>query len=268
MYMVVVFLVWWWCFCGDVLGGGVHGVWYGMRLFSMVIWYSNMHNPTHPSPPHTPPGVPLKHTIAGVAMGLILEPNGNFAVLTDILGSEDALGDMDFKVAGSADAVTAFQMDIKVEGITLEIMRVALERAKVARCHILGEMGKANPPAKRALSPYVPRIVTVMIDPSKVCVCVFWGGLYGVRVYVCVCVRVYVCVCLCVWVWVYFMCMYVFSSSSAAAAYHYHHHHHHHHHHHQHQQHTTTIHTDWCCYWSRWKGDQGHPGKDRGGNIM
>lgn len=115
-------------------------------------------------------GVPLTTEVAGVAMGLILEPDGRFTVLTDILGSEDALGDMDFKVAGSAEAVTAFQMDIKVEGITLDIMETALARARDARRHILAEMRNSNPAPRRALSPFAPKIVKVVIDPGKVCV--------------------------------------------------------------------------------------------------
>lgn len=129
--------------------------------------------------------MPLTTPVAGVAMGLILEPDGRFTVLTDILGSEDALGDMDFKVAGSAEAVTAFQMDIKVEGITLDIMQTALQRARDARQHILGEMAKCNPGPKRVLSPYAPKVVKVTIDPSKVhrcrderlcCLFLFRGG--------------------------------------------------------------------------------------------
>lgn len=103
-------------------------------------------------------------------MGLILEPDGRFTVLTDILGSEDALGDMDFKVAGSAEAVTAFQMDIKVEGITLDIMETALQRARDARRHILAEMAKSSPAPKLALSALAPKIVKINIDPGKV-----WG---------------------------------------------------------------------------------------------
>ena len=92
-------------------------------------------------------GVPIKAPVAGVAMGLVLE-GSRFKVLTDILGDEDHLGDMDFKVAGTKDGVTALQMDIKVEGVTPEIMRVALDQARAGRLHILGEMNKVS--ARRA----------------------------------------------------------------------------------------------------------------------
>lgn len=121
-------------------------------------------------------GVPIKAMVAGVAMGLILEPDGSFTVLTDILGSEDALGDMDFKVAGSSNAITAFQMDIKVEGITLAIMEQALREAKAGRTRILQEMSKCNPPPSGRMSPYAPRIVRFSIDPSKVGLVIGSGG--------------------------------------------------------------------------------------------
>ncbi|KAG2500423.1 hypothetical protein HYH03_001992 [Edaphochlamys debaryana] len=111
-------------------------------------------------------GVPLARPVAGIAMGLILEA-GRHVVLSDILGSEDALGDMDFKVAGDYDAITAFQMDIKVEGITLDIMASALQQAKEGRRHILGEMAKASPGPRGELSPYAPRLLRMQIDPSK-----------------------------------------------------------------------------------------------------
>ena len=91
-------------------------------------------------------GVPMKKPVSGIAMGLILEPDG-FAVLSDILGDEDHLGDMDFKVAGTADGITSLQMDIKIAGITEEIMKKALAQAKDGRLHILGEMAKAHRPA-------------------------------------------------------------------------------------------------------------------------
>jgi len=116
-------------------------------------------------------GVPLAQPVAGIAMGLVLEPTGEFTVLSDILGSEDALGDMDFKVAGSEDGVTAFQMDIKVEGITLDIMRRALGQAKEGRRYILGEMLRETDPARaprRALSPLAPRVAKVEIPQEKV----------------------------------------------------------------------------------------------------
>ena len=112
-------------------------------------------------------GVPLRAACAGVAMGLIKEGE-RVAVLTDILGSEDALGDMDFKVAGTRDGVTSIQMDIKIQGLTLEIMREALTRAQKARLHILDEMDKAISQASTELSVYAPRIITVKINPSKI----------------------------------------------------------------------------------------------------
>ena len=111
-------------------------------------------------------GVPLKAPVAGIAMGLIKEGN-RFAVLTDILGDEDHLGDMDFKVAGTHEGVTALQMDIKIDGITKEIMAIALEQAKDARLHILGEMHKAQADVSE-LSQYAPRIFTMEIHPDKI----------------------------------------------------------------------------------------------------
>jgi len=112
-------------------------------------------------------GVPLKKHVAGVAMGLIKEGN-RFAVLTDILGDEDHLGDMDFKVAGTADGVTALQMDIKIQGITKEIMQVALAQAREARLHILGLMQQAMGGARGELSAYAPRMVQIKINPEKI----------------------------------------------------------------------------------------------------
>lgn len=112
-------------------------------------------------------GVPVKDMVAGVAMGLILEPNGEFVVLTDILGSEDALGDMDFKVAGNEEGVTAFQMDIKVEGITADIMKVALQQAKEGRLHILKEMKRCLEQPRVNLSQYAPRIEVISIPKNK-----------------------------------------------------------------------------------------------------
>ena len=120
--------------------------------------------------------MPLRRTIAGVAMGLVLEPDGRFAVLTDILGSEDALGDMDFKVAGDADGITAFQMDIKVEGITLPIMESALQAAGEGRRHILGEMAKCSPPPRGALSAFAPRIRSMKIPVEKIGAVIGSGG--------------------------------------------------------------------------------------------
>jgi len=112
-------------------------------------------------------GVPLKAHVAGIAMGLIKEGN-RFAVLTDILGDEDHLGDMDFKVAGTTAGVTALQMDIKIQGITKEIMQVALAQAKEARLHILGKMVEAVGGAKTEVSEFAPRLYTMKINPEKI----------------------------------------------------------------------------------------------------
>ncbi|NDY91418.1 polyribonucleotide nucleotidyltransferase [Ideonella livida] len=112
-------------------------------------------------------GVPLKAHVAGIAMGLIKEGN-RFAVLTDILGDEDHLGDMDFKVAGTTTGVTALQMDIKIQGITKEIMQVALAQAKEARLHILGVMVEALGGAKTEVSQFAPRLYTMKINPEKI----------------------------------------------------------------------------------------------------
>jgi polyribonucleotide nucleotidyltransferase len=112
-------------------------------------------------------GVPIKAPVAGVAMGLVLE-NGRYQVLTDILGDEDHLGDMDFKVAGTRDGVTALQMDIKVEGVTPEIMRVALEQARAGRLHILDEMNKVLREPREKMSEWAPSIITLKIDPEKI----------------------------------------------------------------------------------------------------
>jgi polyribonucleotide nucleotidyltransferase len=102
-------------------------------------------------------GVPLKAPVAGIAMGLIKEGD-EFAVLSDILGDEDHLGDMDFKVAGTANGITSLQMDIKIDGITEEIMKIALGQAKGGRLHILGEMAKPSPKAAAELGEHAPRI--------------------------------------------------------------------------------------------------------------
>ena len=112
-------------------------------------------------------GVPIKRPVAGIAMGLIFE-NDRYAILSDILGLEDFLGDMDFKVAGDEKGITAFQMDIKVEGITVEIMKAALEQAKEGRIHILNKMLEACPKPKEEMSEYAPRITTLQIKPSKI----------------------------------------------------------------------------------------------------
>ena len=119
-------------------------------------------------------GVPLKSHVAGIAMGLILEGN-KFAVLTDILGDEDHLGDMDFKVAGTADGVTALQMDIKIQGITKEIMRIALNQAKEGRMHILGLMKEAID-GPQSLSDFAPRLFTMKINPDKIREVIGKGG--------------------------------------------------------------------------------------------
>ncbi|RFB73498.1 MULTISPECIES: polyribonucleotide nucleotidyltransferase [unclassified Herbaspirillum] len=112
-------------------------------------------------------GVPMQAHVAGIAMGLIKE-GSKFAVLTDILGDEDHLGDMDFKVAGTANGITALQMDIKIQGITKEIMQVALEQAKEGRVHILGKMQEAVPAGAGELSDFAPRLITIKINPEKI----------------------------------------------------------------------------------------------------
>jgi polyribonucleotide nucleotidyltransferase len=112
-------------------------------------------------------GVPIKAPVAGVAMGLVLE-GSRYKVLTDILGDEDHLGDMDFKVAGTKDGVTALQMDIKVEGVTPEIMKVALEQARDGRLHILAEMNRVIHQSRDKMSEWAPSIITLKIDPEKI----------------------------------------------------------------------------------------------------
>jgi polyribonucleotide nucleotidyltransferase len=119
-------------------------------------------------------GVPIKRPVSGIAMGLILEDE-KFTILSDILGIEDSLGDMDFKVTGDKQGITAFQMDIKVEGITIEIMRSALAQAKSGRLHILDKMLEACPKPKQ-MSIYAPRIETIKIKPSKIGIVVGPGG--------------------------------------------------------------------------------------------
>ncbi|HZI30428.1 MAG TPA: polyribonucleotide nucleotidyltransferase, partial [Gemmatimonadaceae bacterium] len=112
-------------------------------------------------------GVPVRAAVAGVAMGLIKE-GSKYAILTDILGTEDHLGDMDFKVAGTETGITSIQMDIKIEGMDLSIMKEALAQARDGRLHILGEMKKALEAPRAELSPYAPRIVTMQINPEKI----------------------------------------------------------------------------------------------------
>ncbi|TLX51087.1 polyribonucleotide nucleotidyltransferase [Pseudoalteromonas ruthenica] len=120
-------------------------------------------------------GVPTKASVAGIAMGLVKEGD-NFVVLSDILGDEDHLGDMDFKVAGTSEGVTALQMDIKIEGITKEIMQIALNQAQAARLHILGVMDEAISSPAAELSDYAPRIYTVNIPPKKIADVIGKGG--------------------------------------------------------------------------------------------
>jgi polyribonucleotide nucleotidyltransferase len=120
-------------------------------------------------------GVPIKRPVSGIAMGLILEGK-DFAVLSDILGDEDHLGDMDFKVAGTEAGITSLQMDIKIAGITEEIMRTALAQAKDGRAHILGEMNKALGSVRTELSAHAPRIETMQIDKSKIRDVIGTGG--------------------------------------------------------------------------------------------
>ncbi|MCB1705465.1 MAG: polyribonucleotide nucleotidyltransferase [Halioglobus sp.] len=121
-------------------------------------------------------GVPLKAPVAGIAMGLVKEGN-QFAVLTDILGDEDHLGDMDFKVAGTAEGVTALQMDIKIEGINEQIMEVALEQAQVARLHILGQMNDVMPTARAVTSASAPSMTTLKVDSDKIRDIIGKGGV-------------------------------------------------------------------------------------------
>ena len=120
-------------------------------------------------------GVPLKAPVAGIAMGLVKEGD-KFVVLSDILGDEDHLGDMDFKVAGSADGISALQMDIKIDGITEEIMKVALQQAKAGRIHILGEMAKGLAAPRSEMSEFAPRLITMKIHPDKIREVIGKGG--------------------------------------------------------------------------------------------
>ncbi len=120
-------------------------------------------------------GVPLKSPVAGIAMGLVKDGD-DFVVLTDILGDEDHLGDMDFKVAGTSDGISALQMDIKIDGITEEIMRVALKQAKQGRLYILGEMAKCLTVARSEMSEFAPRLLTIKIHPDKIREVIGKGG--------------------------------------------------------------------------------------------
>jgi polyribonucleotide nucleotidyltransferase len=120
-------------------------------------------------------GVPITAPVAGVAMGLIKEGDSH-VVLTDILGDEDHLGDMDFKVAGTTDGITALQMDIKIDGITQEIMSAALAQARDGRLHILGEMNKVLGSSREKMSEWAPSIITMKIDPEKIREVIGKGG--------------------------------------------------------------------------------------------
>lgn len=120
-------------------------------------------------------GVPIKASVAGIAMGLVKEGD-DFVVLSDILGDEDHLGDMDFKVAGTAEGITALQMDIKIDGITKEIMQIALKQAKAARLHILNVMDQAISGHREEMSEYAPRIYTMKINPEKIREVIGKGG--------------------------------------------------------------------------------------------
>src|SRR3546814_6104704 len=120
-------------------------------------------------------GVPLKRPVSGIAMGLILEGK-DYAVISDILGDEDHLGDMDFKVAGTEVGITSLQMDIKIAGITEEIMKVALAQANEGRAHILGEMSKALAGTRQEMSAHAPRIETMQIPKDKIRDVIGTGG--------------------------------------------------------------------------------------------
>lgn len=121
-------------------------------------------------------GVPLKAPVAGIAMGLVMQEDGQYQVLSDILGSEDALGDMDFKVTGTDQGITALQMDIKISGITADIMREALQQARAGRIHILGEMAKTLGAPRTEISENAPRIITVSIPTDKIGTVIGPGG--------------------------------------------------------------------------------------------
>ncbi len=121
-------------------------------------------------------GIPVKAPVAGIAMGLIKENDGRVAILTDILGDEDHLGDMDFKVAGTKDGITALQMDIKITSITFEIMKQALAQAHEGRKHILGKMAEAIKEPRKELSQYAPTIVEMQINPKKIRSVIGSGG--------------------------------------------------------------------------------------------
>jgi len=121
-------------------------------------------------------GVPIKSPVAGVAMGLIMGADGNYKVLTDIAGLEDAMGDMDFKVAGTEKGITALQMDIKIQGIPMEVLRAAVAQAREGRMHIMGKMVEAISEPRKEMSPYAPRMYRLQIDPSKIGTVIGPGG--------------------------------------------------------------------------------------------
>jgi polyribonucleotide nucleotidyltransferase len=120
-------------------------------------------------------GVPIKAPVAGIAMGLVMDGD-KYKILTDILGLEDHLGDMDFKVTGTENGITAFQMDVKISGINRSLMVDALERARKGRLHILGKMKDAMPESRKTISPHAPRIFTIQIKPDKIRDVIGTGG--------------------------------------------------------------------------------------------
>ena len=120
-------------------------------------------------------GVPVKTAVAGIAMGLVKEKD-DYLILSDILGDEDHLGDMDFKVAGTADGITAIQMDIKIDGLTMNIMSEALAQARAGREHILGIMNATISAPRESISKYAPSIITMKIDPNKIGAVIGQGG--------------------------------------------------------------------------------------------
>jgi len=121
-------------------------------------------------------GIPIKRAVAGVAMGLVTDDKGKYAILTDIEGIEDAYGDMDFKVAGTTEGITALQLDIKLKGIDLEILEKALNQAREARLFILDVMQKTIATSRPEMSPYAPRVYKIMVDPEKIGSVIGTGG--------------------------------------------------------------------------------------------
>jgi polyribonucleotide nucleotidyltransferase len=113
-------------------------------------------------------GVPIKKPVSGIAMGVMTGANGEYKVLTDIQGLEDHYGDMDFKVAGTRDGITAMQMDVKIDGLTPEVLAIAIAQAKIARMEILEKMLSVIPEPRKEMSPYAPRIITLHINPEKI----------------------------------------------------------------------------------------------------